>query len=97
MRRLLFFGRQQVAIYRLLQGAVFDDHDVKAMTRAYEDALLQLKLTNRNDPVTEIVARKIVELAQSGERDPERLCLTALAAVAGVDRPVAGGAHPPQR
>ena len=26
-------------------------------------------ITNRGDPVTEIIARKIIELAQQGERD----------------------------
>ena len=28
---------------------------------------------NRGDPVTEIIARKIIELAQQGERDPVQL------------------------
>jgi hypothetical protein len=68
-----------MAIYRLLQGAVFDDKAVKAMTTAYEAALVELKLADRNDPLTETIARKIVEIAQTGERDPERLCQRALA------------------
>jgi hypothetical protein len=72
-------GSKQMAIYRLLQGAVFDDKAVKAMTTAYEAALVELKLADRNDPLTETIARKIVEIAQTGERDPERLCQRALA------------------
>jgi hypothetical protein len=68
-----------MAIYRLLQSAVFDDHAVKAMTTAYEAALVELGIADRNDPVTEMVARKIVALAGLGERDPERLCQMALA------------------
>jgi len=35
--------------------------------------LRTLRLTNRGDPVTEIIARKIIELAQQGERDPVQL------------------------
>jgi hypothetical protein len=59
-----------VAIYRLLQRQAFDPDDIKVMTTAYEDALRVLQLTNRDDPITETVAQKIIEIAQTGERDP---------------------------
>jgi len=39
----------KVAIYRLLQGAVFDDRAVKAMTMAYDAALVDLGLPNRTE------------------------------------------------
>jgi hypothetical protein len=67
-----------VAIYRLSHHAAFDDHVVKAMTTAYEAALNDLGLIDRTDPLTEIIARKIIECAQAGERDPQRLCELAL-------------------
>jgi hypothetical protein len=35
--------------------------------------LRALSLVNRADPATEIVAKKIIELAKQGERDPIRL------------------------
>jgi len=38
-----------------------------------KDTLHTLRLTNRADPVTEIIAKKIIELAQQGERDPVQL------------------------
>jgi len=60
-------------IYRLLQSAAFGPKAVKAMTTAFEDTLLELKLTDRTDPLTEVVARKIIEAAKLGERDPTRL------------------------
>jgi hypothetical protein len=41
-------------------------------------SLGELGLTDRADPVTEIIARKIIEVAKTGERDPERLCELAL-------------------
>jgi len=63
-----------VAIYRLLQGAGFDEEAVKAMTTAYEAVLPELGLADRADPLTDLVARKIIALARTGERDPERLC-----------------------
>ena len=34
---------------------------------------------DREDPLTEIVVEKIVELAKAGERDPEILCCKVLA------------------
>jgi hypothetical protein len=52
---------------------VFEPEAVTCMARAYEGALVALRLTNRQDPFTEIVAKKIVEIADTGERDPERL------------------------
>ena len=36
-----------MAIYRMLQGATFDDSAVNAMTTAYEAALRELGLVNR--------------------------------------------------
>jgi hypothetical protein len=46
---------------------------------AFEMALGSLCATpGCADPVREAVARKIIELAKAGERDPERLCDGAL-------------------
>src|SRR5215211_6209697 len=46
--------------------------------RAYEAALHGLRLADRPDPSTEIIARKIVECARTGERNRERLCELAV-------------------
>jgi hypothetical protein len=72
-----------VAIYRLLQEAAFDDRAVEAMTQAYEAALLQFELADRADPLTELVAGKIIEMARTGERDPARLCELAVRMLKG--------------
>jgi len=47
--------------------------EIKFLTAAYDEALRTLRLANRSDPTTEIVAKKIIELAQRGECDPVRL------------------------
>ena len=65
-------------LQKYLQEGVFDPEAVKAMTTAFDDALRTLKLVDRSDPIIEIVARKIVEVARLGERDPARLCELAL-------------------
>ena len=41
--------------------------------RDHQTALARLGLKDRSDPAAEMVARKIVEIARGGERDPERL------------------------
>lgn len=60
-------------IYRLLQNAGFDPEHVRALGEAFEETLATLGLVDRNDPLVELVARKIVELGQQGVRDPKRI------------------------
>lgn len=72
-------GPGVMAIYRIFEKSAFEPEDVRRMSEAYEDALLRLELKDRNDPLTEIVARLIIEIAQTGEKDPARICTLALA------------------
>ena len=67
-----------MAIYRLLQFSAFEPDQIACMRAAYEDALTALDLSDRQDPITELVAKRIIEAAQAGERDPDRLCEVAL-------------------
>jgi hypothetical protein len=67
-----------MAIYGLLKESAFSPEDISRMTAAYEAALHLLRLTDRTDPVTEIVARKIIEVTGNGEHDPPRICARAL-------------------
>jgi hypothetical protein len=67
-----------VAIYRLLQKWAFGPEDIKRLAKAYESALRALELSDRYDPITEIIARRIIEAAQTGLRDPDSLCATAI-------------------
>jgi len=62
-----------VPIHALLHKHAFGPEEVKLLASAFEDTLRALRLVDRNDPMTTIVAKKIIELAQSGERDPIRL------------------------
>jgi hypothetical protein len=67
-----------VAIYRLLQRSAFGPEDIALLASAYEDALRALKLNDRDDPITQLVAKRIIEAAQTGLRDPDSLCATAI-------------------
>jgi hypothetical protein len=62
-----------------LDGHSFDGETVRLMGIAFEMALGSLRATPAHaDPVRQAVARRIIELAKAGERDPERLCERAM-------------------
>jgi len=63
-----------VPIIRLLQYEAFSPEDVSVIIGAFESAVSVLRLTDRDDPETvERAAKKIIECAKTGERDPIRL------------------------
>jgi hypothetical protein len=61
----------------------FDDQAVKAMTDAYESILVELRLTDRQDSLTETIASKVIEYCQTGECDPKRLVRLTLNDIRG--------------
>jgi hypothetical protein len=66
-------GRISVPLYRLLQDCAFEPDAVKAMGTAFEEVCQALGLADTNDALRDLVARKVIELAQQGERDVDRL------------------------
>jgi hypothetical protein len=60
-------------IHRLLNQGAFEPEDIATMAEVFEDVLKTLDLVDRTDPITELVAKKVIELVQSGVRDPVRL------------------------
>ena len=51
-------------------GSVFDDQATKAMGEAFDAACKVLHETGQSSVVYEAVAKCIIEIAKSGERDP---------------------------
>ena len=51
----------------------FAPEEIKIIVTAFEDTLRELRLVDREDPATILVAKWIMALAQQGERDPIRL------------------------
>jgi hypothetical protein len=66
-------GVRGMPIYRLLQNSPLGPEEIKTLTDAYEDTLRKLGLVDRNDPITEIIAKKIIELGQRGVREAKQL------------------------
>ena len=69
-----------MAIYRLLENASFDPDKIRVMVEAYECACRQLELSgDRSDQLTELVAKKIIEIAQAeADADPQIICRQSL-------------------
>ena len=71
-----FDRRRKVGSITLMlreQGLAFDPEAVAQLDIAYHAVLGQLGLVDREDGATLTVAKRIVDLAAQGERDPERL------------------------
>jgi len=62
-----------------LRRKVFDPETTTAMGAAFEQACRALGLSLTRDAVNERVAQVIIDLAEAGETDAERLCQAALA------------------
>ena len=54
----------------MLASNVFSPEDVATITTAFEDTLRTLRLVNRSDPAVTIVAKRMISVAMTGERDP---------------------------
>jgi hypothetical protein len=67
-----------VAIHRLIQSLSFDQDDIERLSAAYEDALRALHISDRDDPINEIIAQRIIEGARAGVRDPNDLSKMAI-------------------
>jgi hypothetical protein len=63
-------GYNVMTIYKLISNGSFGPDEIKVMTEAYEGALIDLGVVNREDPLTELIAKSIVNVTATGERDP---------------------------
>jgi hypothetical protein len=68
-------------ICRLLQNASMGPEDIRHLMKAYEQTLRTIGLNDRDDPITEMVAKKIIEVAQTGLRDPAQISARAIKAL----------------
>jgi hypothetical protein len=62
-----------MAIYRLLKTLPMGPEEIAVLTDAYEHTLRKLNLVERSDPITQLIAKKIIEIHQRGERNPQKL------------------------
>jgi hypothetical protein len=52
--------------------------EISRLSTAYEQTLKALSLKDRNDPLTEMIAKKIIEIGQTGVKDPDQISKIAI-------------------
>lgn len=67
----------------LFREAAFDPDEVEHLCLAYDKACRSLHDRGQPPVVLEIIAKRIIEAAKRGERDPDRLCEAALSPALG--------------
>ena len=67
-----------MAIYRLLKNATLEPEEISCIMQAYEQALRTLCVKDRDDPLTEMIAKKIIKVAQTGIKDPAQISALAI-------------------
>jgi hypothetical protein len=71
------------------RGAAFDTDATRVMGEAFDHACHFLHDVGQPDLVREIIAKRIIEAARNGERDPDELCARALKALGFSNRQIA--------
>jgi hypothetical protein len=74
LRTLWAFGGIEMPINRLLEDSSLTPEEQEALKAAFVRTLRMLNLVDRNDPICEIVARKIVEVGERHGHDPDAIC-----------------------
>ena len=67
-----------MAITSFLRDQAFEPETVETMARAFAQICEDLGVTERTDPLTELVARHIIDMAQSGIKSKTALYLGAM-------------------
>ncbi len=57
----------------MFKNKAFEPETIATMTSAYADVCRALGLEGSDHPEADVVARKVIEFVQRGERDPARL------------------------
>ena len=69
-------------IYRLLQNVPIGSEEISRLTTAYERTLRTIGIVDRGDALAELVARKVLEVAQTGIRQPADISAQAIKEIA---------------
>jgi hypothetical protein len=69
----LVAGVLEMPINRLLAKTSLGPRDVQRLNEAYEHALRALHLVDRDDPLTEMVAKQIIEVGKADISDPAEI------------------------
>jgi hypothetical protein len=67
-----------MAIYKLIQNTPLGPEDIQRLVAAYKETLRALDLKERDDPITQMIAKKVFEIGQTGIEDPAEISRLAI-------------------
>ena len=67
-----------MTIHRLLRNTTFGPEEIARLVTAYEGALKALGLRDRSDPITQLVAEKIIAVGRLRIEDPAEITRLAV-------------------
>ena len=67
-----------MTMQRLLKDTTFGPEEIERLVTAYEETLRALGLKDRSDPITQLVAEKIIAIGRLGIEDPAEISKVAL-------------------
>jgi hypothetical protein len=56
-----------MTMQRLLKNTTFGPEEIERLVTAYEETLRALRLKDRSDPITQLVAEKIIAVGSIGD------------------------------
>ena len=62
-----------VRLVKEQDGGVFDPEDIAVMQTAFARLLADFELGDRDDFAVTMLAKLVIEIVRTGERDPERI------------------------
>jgi hypothetical protein len=63
---------------RLLHNSALGPEELERFADAYEQTLIALRLKGRDDSLTQIIAHKVIEVSQTGFKDPAQISARAI-------------------
>jgi hypothetical protein len=70
-----------MAIYRLLKNSTWEPEEIAHIIKAYKQALHTLCVKERDDPLTELIAKNVIKIAQTGVHDVAQLSALAITGI----------------
>ena len=68
-------------ISRLLEAGHYTPEKTEVLTKAFSLALGMMGLVDRNDPLCDLVAHKVLEAAEAGSGNPKEIAEAAVARI----------------
>ena len=67
-----------MAVHRLFEKGALGPYEIALLSEAYEKVLEELKLVPRDDAMTQLVARRVIRIFQTGARNPDNIARRVL-------------------